>query len=342
MTPLSENQFQKMLDRFLAGQCSPEEEQLVQDWYASLWKEDEPDIRPDLKAQLENRLWNTLSDRMTLAHPSGKQRNLWPFVRIAAAILLVAVAIGAFFLPSQPEVSPEVIAFSESKEPVQVIENSEASPQPFVLADGSRITLEPGSRLKFQQLTESPLRTVYLEGDGFFEIAHDKTRPFLVYTGAVVTKVLGTSFSIKNTGDGETIDIIVKTGKVAVSKVSRSGKKNTEESPVIVTPNQKATYQKSHDHIIAGIIDNPKPLPAQEDRLQMKFDAVSVTDILLTIESAYGITLRYDPDKLKACLLTTELTEEGLYERLNIICQAIGGDYTVNQNEIVITTNGCN
>ncbi|MDR7131603.1 ferric-dicitrate binding protein FerR (iron transport regulator) [Algoriphagus sp. 4150] len=85
----------------------------------------------------------------------------------------------------------------------------------LTLSDGSKVILNSGSRLRYVKNFESDQRQVELEGEAFFEVAKDSSRPFRVKTGLVMTTAIGTSFNIK-AYSGLPIDVSLTTGRVEV------------------------------------------------------------------------------------------------------------------------------
>jgi hypothetical protein len=73
----------------------------------------------------------------------------------------------------------------------------------------------------------------------------------------------------------------------------------------------------------------------------MKYDATPVTKIFQVMEENYGIEIEYDENTMAACSLTTSMAEEGLYERIEVICQAIGAKYEMIDGKIIVSSNGC-
>ena len=80
------------------------------------------------------------------------------------------------------------------------------------------------------------------------------------------------------------------------------------------------------------------------EQLSFEFNDIPVTQIFNTIEQAYQVKIDYPKQKLKDCFLTTSLSDEPLLEKLKIICNALGKNtsYEMNENQIIITTDGCN
>src|SRR5690606_21381322 len=103
---------------------------------------------------------------------------------------------------------------------VPIVYETEASPQTDTLADGSIITLNSFATLRYAQEARTKQRIAMLdEGEVFFNVKSDPNRPFIVQSGAVTIRVLGTSFHVKRVGD-ET-EVIVESGHVKVTGPKR-------------------------------------------------------------------------------------------------------------------------
>lgn len=104
------------------------------------------------------------------------------------------------------------------------------------LPDGTTVTLNKSATLRYPEEFEGDTRTVQLEGEAFFNVTADKTKPFIIKTNEVSVQVVGTTFNVKSTN--EKVEVIVETGIVEVAK-----KKNT----VTLKPNEKAVVLHNSD-----------------------------------------------------------------------------------------------
>ena len=103
----------------------------------------------------------------------------------------------------------------------------------LTLPDGTRIKLNNNAAITFpKSFRDSPVRKVHLDGEAFFEVAK-MDKPFIVYSGDVETKVLGTSFNIRMESDNN-VDIAVLTGKVSVQN---------KDNEVTLLPGQLASVR---------------------------------------------------------------------------------------------------
>ncbi len=87
----------------------------------------------------------------------------------------------------------------------------------IILADSTTVWLNAGSRLIYPTKFAQKNRTVFLEGEGFFDVSKDETRPFFIHTSLMKVRVVGTSFVIKAYPENNTEEAIVATGVVTVS-----------------------------------------------------------------------------------------------------------------------------
>lgn len=85
-----------------------------------------------------------------------------------------------------------------------------------VLSDGTEVFLNSDSRLAYPTVFKGKERVVSLEGEAYFNVTKDATRPFIVKSGGVQVRVLGTEFNVKGYADGNVCVTLVE-GKVAVS-----------------------------------------------------------------------------------------------------------------------------
>ncbi len=116
----------------------------------------------------------------------------------------------------------------------------------LILEDGTKVWLNAGSKLAFPTKFTGKKREVVLEGEAYFEVAHNQKLPFFVNTGEIVLKVLGTKFNLSAYKTDQLIETVLIDGKVTVSKQSLLGFLNSE---TILAPNQKASFDKENKNI---------------------------------------------------------------------------------------------
>ncbi len=109
----------------------------------------------------------------------------------------------------------------------------------IILPDSSQVWLNSGSRLVYSTRFDEKTRLVFLEGEGFFDVAKDQLRPFVVKTNQLAVKAIGTSFNIKAYHDEPTEEAILATGLVSVEFRDKLFNNKTK-----IKPNQKVSLSK--------------------------------------------------------------------------------------------------
>jgi transmembrane sensor len=217
--------------------------------------------------------------------------------------------------------------------------NQSTENQVVYLVDGSKVTLQPGSGIRHIGFLQKDKREVYLEGNAFFEVAKDAARPFYVYSKDLVVRVLGTSFSMTTNRENGDVTVVVRTGKVAISKKTDS---LNRQAPLILTSNQKAWYKAQVRDLIASVPDQRELAPeAVTSSVNFHFEEAPVTGIFKTLEEAYGIPFHYDNKTFSSCVITTNLGEETFEEKIKIICEAIGAVYRIEPDGVFIEGSSC-
>lgn len=231
------------------------------------------------------------------------------------------------------------VASSEYLEEV----NLSGATKRIYLSDGSTVALETHGRIRYpRDFEKKDMRVVYLSGEAFFEVAKDPGKPFLVHADQVVTRVLGTSFRVKaQEGEGDII-VSVKTGKVSVYALSdREAEEESQKNAVILMPNQQLTYQRTLDAFSKNIVEEPEILSPSLTQEDFHFEDRPVKEVFAVLENAYGIEIIFDEEVMRHCHFTASLGTEPLFDKLQIICRAIGARYEVIDAKVVITSTGC-
>lgn len=265
----------------------------------------------------------------------------------AAAVLLLAGA-GAFWYAAGRATDSTAYSWESMTATRSLVEHVNTSDKPIsiALADGSALSLAPGSRIGYaNQFDSGDFRDVYLSGEAFFEVARNPDRPFRVFANELVTKVLGTSFTVRSFEADTTIQVIVRTGKVTVYSraVTTTRRSATDHKPgeVILTPNQQLVYEKMGHKFQKVLLDDPLLIVPRVKEQKMEYEDASLIMVFNELSRAYGINIVYDNELLEKCTVTADLKNENFYHKLDLICTAIGATYEVIDGQVVIQSNGC-
>lgn len=261
--------------------------------------------------------------------------------KIAATLIgIVSVAIIFLMMNKWSSADP---SFSHGQDFVKEINNGNVARQ-IVLVDGTSITLQPKSALLYPENFQHDLREVKLEGEAFFKVAKDPKRPFLVYADQLVTKVLGTSFTIRAFDDEDTLLVQVRTGKVSVftehDLQANKGKNDNQLAGIILTPNQQVSFLKDDKRMIKSLVDNPAILGSDLTG-GFTFVDTPLSSVFDQLEAAYGIDIVYDEEIMGRCLLNASLDSISLYDKMRLICKGFNADYQILDSRIVVSGKGC-
>ncbi len=219
-----------LLAKYMAGEASPEEINALEVWrnakpsnnelfqqLKSDWKNmDRTNVRFDV-----DNAWNKLNNRIanespetvpefTVAAPATiKHWATYP-MRIAAAILVLALLGITLYTLANRVATVQVIASADEKG--KVVE----------LPDGSVVTLNADTRLKYAKKFGSENREVTLTGEAFFDVKHNQSKPFIIHAGDARVRVLGTSFNVNMRKESNEVEVFVSTGLVELSEDNNS------------------------------------------------------------------------------------------------------------------------
>ncbi len=337
---MTQENFKEILDRYLNGSCSKDEKERVERWYETLNKSDSFILRNE--EELENSLLTSLQKRISQTTPVSKPAQIiYPWRWMTAAVITIAI-ISVVYLVERED-SLKLTSGNEPKEygRLREVNNTSLADRQVSLPDGSFITLKQGSSIQYDSSFSSEKREVYLEGEAFFDVHRDVTRPFFVYSHDVVTKVLGTSFTITAFGKDDDVTVKVKTGKVLVYTIETNPSGNKTSVENTLTPNQQIIFNRSESNAARSLVEQPEVILPIEEVQRMRFEEAPVTEILKALEKIYGMEIEFDEATFATCTLTTSISDGGIFNRLDIICNAIGATYTVEGTQIKLNGSGC-
>lgn len=346
-----------LLRKYLAGTCTPAEQQLIDQWYASFASE--PDLIPFLPAveqtRLRQRLLRQIKNKIhqPASQPAEVQQDTsqpaatpqttkgfaqlpaWPArfgyyaLRVAAVLVLVS---GFTWLAFRSYQVPPPAAARLS--PV-MFHNPSARVKPVRLPDGSKVWLQQNSRLVLAPDFNKTRRPVTLSGEAFFEVTPDKARPFEIWSQQVRTRVVGTSFNIKAYAQAATVEIAVVTGQVFVFSPARQPGAGSQ---VVLRPHQQATYLKAGQRLVKKRVVGPRMVWA---RTSLSFRDTPVRQVVQQLSAHFATRITLANAALNNCTIQGEFTNQNLPEILEVVCQMIEADYQFYKEAVVITGQGC-
>jgi transmembrane sensor len=324
------------------GLCNATELQELDEWYASfsrLEHEVARNLEQKFKTDLiEKSIYEKIRSQLKLHTDDLTEplvvtldRRRWMRALAACASLLLLAAV-LFYSVQRFNKGESITVGTDQNEPTKL-----------VLPDGSIVRLKPGSRIRYDgNMATATTRELVLEGEGFFEIAHDKTHPFVVHVGELDIRVLGTVFNIKSDISTPTIETTLFKGSVRIEK------DNGTTQLVTLTPNQRAIYSAESQKLSVNSLPEFRKIPsgtnasATPNASSMTFDERPIEELLSHLEGKFGVNIYIHNRSKLTCPITADLEKETLEEILNLLKINYGIDYALYGTELFIEGNICN
>lgn len=333
--PTTPDEFSKLIKKYVEGTCTEEECQWMDAWYNRLGSNDAMDEELTETVEMQaagERLRVNITETVT---PERRTRHLLiPWLRLGiAASILCFIAVAYYLAPSNPEQARYTAARASTK--YVTVSNPTQTQKGIMLPDGSFVLISPGGTVRYRDDESAETREVYLSGEAYFDVVHDTLRPFFVYTGNMVTRVVGTSFVIRNPGGNDRITVQVETGKVSVYS------RNNQHEQAFLTRHQEVSYNQLTDKLDGEPATQERTAITLPETSEMSFEETSVSEVFAALMNMYRVEIAFNKERLAACVLTSQFNQEKLHERIDIICAAIGATYTIADAKIIIESQGC-
>ncbi len=306
-----------MLLRFLRCETTAEEEKEILDWI-----EESPANRQELErldmmlqaASLNDDIivrseWNDNAARTSVRRPRLLVRLV-----AAAAIIAAAMFAGYTFSGRSEEGKCEIVADRGQKSEV-------------FLPDGSRIWLNSGSSISYSTAFGRSDRDIHLSGEAYFEVAKNKRLPFIVSTGDMTVKALGTVFNVCSYADEKEVVTLVE-GSVLTS---------AGDSEAILSPSQRIIYDRA-----SGMLGAPETVidrhlvPWKSNEIIL--DGNTLAEISVMLERMYNVDVKFASDCIKDYSYTGKIPNNSLKNILDLISGTTPVTYNIHDNIITFTS----
>lgn len=313
----------KIIKRYLSGRFSTETEEKVQRWIikdentddkesASLEYWDSLDVAPDSKTysaldRVNRRIG--YSQTQSIKVPLYKK-----FSRITAVLIPLFIVAGGY------------LYYNNTKDNLIEISVAYGEEKHLILPDSSEIWINAGTTIKYPKEFKGDRRTVYLNGEAYFSVQKDVSKPFIVETNNLSVKVLGTKFNVKAYTSDEKVITTLTSGKVEVS---------ADNNSYILKPNEQLTFNTKTS---TTIVDK---VPSNETDAwlsgQLIFTDASFDEILQTLERHFNISITNNTTISPTKLYTVKfLKDEQLDDILNILGEIMNVKYQRQENQLII------
>lgn len=293
-------------------------------------------------ADLERRIDVSAKEAVaTTRAVSGNHFMKWvPVAAVACLMLIIGTAI--FYRAGKTGVSPEASPILYATLPAQK--------KSFILPDGSKVILNADSKLSIDADFGIKDRKLHLDGEAFFDVVHNASKPFIVQTARMDVKVLGTAFNVKAYKADDLFETSLIRGSVELSL-------KEEHKTVTLRPKEKFVLREMKPEIANAteyaankiIHSETEVLPVKINRIDTSIVEVSWTEnkiafmdepfeeVLKKLERWYGVRIIVEDASLINNLYTGSFRNESIEDVLSALQFSKSFTYKKQDNVIVIS-----
>jgi ferric-dicitrate binding protein FerR (iron transport regulator) len=342
---MNNDRLQELMTRSLSGEATAEELQELESMLAAdgkalsrykllqqFWNRHDAVSQQAVEDALSNMLGKlNLVPTALVIQPSN--RKLWRRLSAAAAVIIAIGALTLWYMSgSSKQAAANPLANLVEKH------NARGTKSTIELNDGSKIWLNADSKIQYPEVFTGNTREVYLNGEAFFEVAKNPSRPFIIHLANGTVRVLGTSFNIRAYDNEKIVETSVATGKVAF--IPKQHGQHKPLDTVFITPNNKVRY------VLDDELLNIVPTLAAEDKAwtegRLIFKALTLEEIALELERNFGKKVTFMDDVPKSYRLTGSFQNNNLDEIMYYLSQTKDFYYRITNSELLIASEAIN
>lgn len=322
---MNKQELEKLVDKYLKRECLPDDELLLEKYLDSFQGEGTNWNINELgdKQIIEDKIYSDLIKKIKNKERNVIQRVLYlpHLVRIAASIILfITLTTSVLIMSGVFDKKPMVIAWNE-----KATKMGEKFIVTFI--DGTSITLNADSKLKYPIRFGEERREVYLEGEAYFEVAHDSTKRFIVHSGEIATSVLGTKFNISAFQNEKDITVSLLEGSVQVS----ANDLNPNKGDIILSPAQQLVYDKDKETSKVRTFDEQTTAGWKDNVLV--FDNEPLEKVLIKLQRTFGVQFELTDKSYNSKKIKGNFKNASFWTITEVIKKATGLQYkTIKEN----------
>jgi len=202
-----------------------------------------------------------------------------------------------------------------------------------LLEDGTQVTVNRNSTLRYNRSFDQEERKVYLSGEAWFDVARDTSMPFIIDAGAALVEVLGTSFNVNAYRQNPTVEITVKSGMVALSS------KEDLNEVIVMQAGAGGSYDKSQRQL--KLIPSPDPNNISWKTRELFFDGSTLQEVCTLVNLVYGVNLVTNNVELSSCPITVTFRDQSLESILKVLETTLDLQITRDGDRILLDGEGC-
>jgi len=300
-----DQQITALFRKYLSNSATADEMKKLDEWIASNedfhdWLENQVDnSSAEMDAEKQADILAKIHEKIAV---QSKQKFVLPgwakTVAAVALIVLMAVSAAIYFRSNQPN----MIQYAE----IGALRGQKAS---VTLPDGTKITLNSESTLKYSTNYNQSDRAVELVGEAYFEVAKNKKIPFVVKAGKLEIEAKGTAFNIKAYPTDNSISTTLTEGKIEVK---------TPLDVLNMIPNERMEYNNTDQTFRKlTLTDAVGSIGWLNDELS--FENATLAEVVANFSRIYNIDIQFASESIKEQRFTGKINNNSLLSVLRII-----------------------
>lgn len=330
--------YQELISKYLAGEANTSEIALLSNWLMEapenkiLFEESRKTWELFAALEIENNIdtdkeWANFQSKVKqkpivklVPEIITKSKKSFTLLKLAATILVLAVVSVLMYYNF---VKPEMKQLAANTERIE-----------SKLPDGTEVTLNPGAVINYPEKFGPHKRKVKFNGEAYFHVKHDESKPFIISSQNINIEVLGTSFYVNTKNNNGNIEVILTEGKVAVYY------SETPNERVILAPGEKAEIAVSHNEIKKTENKDINYIAWKTRKLVFENDPVS--EIINALNKTYSASIIIKNPKVGNCRVTATFDNQSLDAVLNVLQATVGFSVSKHGKNIELSGEGCN
>ncbi|MFQ6600102.1 FecR family protein [Flavobacterium sp. C3NV] len=203
----------------------------------------------------------------------------------------------------------------------------------ITLSDGTLVYLNAGSSMTYPvQFIKNQNRKIFLTGEAYFDVTHDKKHPFIVNANKLDVQVYGTKFNVSNYNEDNATDVVLVEGSVSMRQSGLLKNKNE----FFLTPGYKGTFSKEKKTISNEKVNTSLYTSWMNGNLVFRQE--SFANIIKKLERHYNVTIINNNRSLanETFNATIETDNESIIQVFNYFKKVYQIDYSIVENKIII------
>lgn len=311
-----------LLEKYIRGECSKDEESQVHRWLDTNDVNDYPDVYSENKQAREAQAgWLRMTDQFDDIRVGAKGRSSFfkNHVRIIASVLVILAGLSVYMYQHSTSKFQYGSAYQTTYGEIKR----------FNLPDGTTVTLNACSLLKMAKGYNRNNRDVYIQGEAYFQVKQKAGVPFTVNAKEILVTALGTSFDVSAFEDDPHITVSLNDGKALVMTMTANRAKD-----VTLVPGEGVVYKKDEGELVKDRF-NPKVQSAWQKQI-IYFEDADMGEVVRKLERAYGVTINIKKLKPRRWRLTGDFENQTLGDVLESLSFNYNLKYRINGKEIIL------